>query len=267
VTTVLQTLPYAYGHALAFVEYGNPQGWPILVQHGLIASIQARDPANNLFAELIRTGARVICAARPGYGQSSPYPLRTIGEWCEIIARLADHLGLEQMDVLGVSSGAPYAYAVAACLPPRVRNLFILSGTPALYDPEVQACWPYPLDAHSDRTAMQALAYSLFFAHLSAADREQDDFRDSMANGCFGVGQDLYLRCRDWGFRLQDLETDVFLRHSQADEAVPFVTAELTARRLPSCTFSVRETDPHFSPAVLDDFIRTVIAARHPAAV
>jgi pimeloyl-ACP methyl ester carboxylesterase len=241
--------------AVSYAEYGSRNGFPILVQHGLIASICDV----SLFQRLIDAGRRVICAARPGYGESQPREMRNIGEWGAVTCALADALGLAAFDVLGISSGAPYSYAIARALPERTRSLYILNGTPALYSEEVCTRWPYPINVRARIDEMQQLAYDLFFSRLSDQERAQDDIRDSMQNNCFGPALDLTIRCRDWGFRLEDVRTSVYMRHSLSDEAVPYTTAELTARMLPNCRLDLRENAPHFSQKVLDDFTNEVI--------
>lgn len=134
-------LEYKNGNSLSYADYGNRDGYPILVQHGLIASISEY----HLFDRLIKTGKRIICPARPGYGQSTPYQMTNIAEWGEIVSVLVDDLGLTQCDVLGMSSGALYSYAIGYKIPGKVRNIYIFSGTPALYDNTVLAYWPYPV--------------------------------------------------------------------------------------------------------------------------
>ncbi len=253
---MLHYIEYHNEHILSYAEYGNPAGYPILIQHGLIASIQ--DAA--LFDSLLALGTRLICIARPGYGESSPYAMKNIAEWGEIVSALVAELALPEFDVLGMSSGAPYSYAIGHWFPDRTRNIFILSGTPALYDERVVSYWPYPIAKDAGIPEMQKLAYDLFFSSLTPADRETQDIQDSMRNGCYGVALDLRIRGLDWGFRLSEVKPRVILRHSRADEAVPFVTAEITAQMLPNCRLDVREGDPHFSPVVLDDFIRTLMA-------
>jgi hypothetical protein len=74
-----------------------------------------------------------------------------------------------------------------------------------------------------------------------------------------GVAQDLRVRFMDWGFCLADVKTQVFIRHSKCDDAVPFQTAERTAELLPNCQLELMETGPHFSRDALDDFIQTTI--------
>jgi pimeloyl-ACP methyl ester carboxylesterase len=256
---VIQTIQYQNGQALSYVDAGEPGGFPILIQHGMIASI--RTPG--LFDRLAACGARPISIARPGYGESSPYEMRNIGEWGEVVAALVDELGFERFDVFGISSGAPYSYAIGRRFPDRTRNLFILNGTPALYDDDVLALWPYPSNRGASLAELQALAYELFFAHLSPADLERDDIRDSLANNCFGIAQDLKLRVLDWGFRLVEVQPRVYMRHNRADGAVSLKAAQMTAALLRDCRLEIRDEEEHFSQAVLDDFIREVMAEHY----
>lgn len=250
-----KTLLYKNVNSLSYAEYGDKNGYPILIQHGLIASIND----HHLFELLIETGARLISIARPGYGDSSPYKMKNIAEWADIVSVLVDELGLSQFDVLGISSGAPYSYAIGYKFPDQVRNLFILSGTPALYDEEVLSLWPYPVKKNARIAEMQKLAYNLFFSHLSKEDLDKDDIKDSMRYHCFGIAQDLRLRCMDWGFQLSDVKGKVYMRHSKSDDSVPFITAQMTSKLLPNCRLEIRENDVHFSKEVLDNFIRTVM--------
>jgi pimeloyl-ACP methyl ester carboxylesterase len=253
---VKEIIQYKNGNILSYLECGDQKGHPILIQHGMIASINDY----HLFKRLIDAGTRLINIARPGYGESSPYVMKNIVEWGEIVSVLVDELGLAEFDVLGISSGAPYSYAIGYALPDRVRNLFILSGTPALYDEAVLSFWPYPVSKNVSIAEMQALAYELFFSHLSTADLEKDEIKDSLMYNCFGIAQDLKIRCLDWGFRLADVKARIVMRHSRSDDSVPFVTAEMTSQLLPDCRLEIKENDPHFSQEVLDDFICTIIS-------
>jgi len=254
---VVNVLEYKGGNLLSYAEYGAKDGYPVLIQHGMIASI--RD--DHLFGRLIEAGVRLVSVARPGYGESSPYAMKDMAEWGEIVALLVDALGLARLDVLGISSGAPYSYAIAYKLPCRVRNVFILSGTPALYDDKIRALWPYPTNVNASVVELQALARELFFSGLSEDARSRNDVRDSMMNDCFGIAQDLRLRCLDWGFSLSDVKQHVVMQHSRLDEQVPFVTAEMTSKYLPNCRLEVREDGGHFSQQVLDEFIDQAIIA------
>ena len=246
---------YKNQHVLSYSDHGPKTGFPILVQHGLIASI--RD--SYLFQPLVDFGMRVISIARPGYGNSSPYLLGLYADWGDIVSELIDELNLVQFDVFGISSGAPYCYSLGAKFPDRARNLFILSGMPALYDEEIRSFWPYPVNKSSNIAEMEKLASRLFFSDLSKIELEREDIKDSMRNHCFGVAQDLLLRGRDWGFTLSDVHQQVWMRHSRSDQSVPLITAEMTSRLLPACRLDIHEDDDHFSEEVLADFMRMVI--------
>jgi len=251
-------LGYKGGNLLSYAEYGDRRGYPVLVQHGMIASISDY----LLFGHLIEAGTRLISVARPGYGQSSPYTMNDMAEWGDIVAVLVGELNLSHFDVLGISSGAPYSYAIGFKLPGKVRRIFILSGTPALYDDHIQAIWPYPINRNAAIDELQTLARELFFSHLSEDDLSRNDIRDSLMNNCFGIAQDLKLRCVDWGFTLAEVREMVYMEHSRTDTEVPFIAAEMTAKLLPNCRLEIREGGEHFSGRILDDFIRHTMLGR-----
>lgn len=251
-----QIAMYKEGNCLSYVEYGDKNGYPILIQHGLIATITD----SYLFERLIQSGTRLIAIARPGYGESSPYRMANIGEWADIVSVLIDSLRLSHFDVLGMSSGAPYSYAIGYKFPNLVRNIFIFSGIPALYDANIISHWPYPVTKNADIAEMEKLAHELFFSHLSKEDLTRNDIKDSMSNDCFGIAQDLKLRCMDWGFNLADVTASVYMRHSKSDNAI---TAEMTSRLLPNCKLELRENEEHFSKELLDNFIRTVMIGHY----
>jgi len=251
---VKHILEYKSGNALSYADYGDQDGYPIIIQHGMIASISEY----HLFDRLIGAGKRLICPARPGYGQSTPYQLTNLAEWGEIVAVLVADLGLTQYDVLGMSSGAPYSYAIGFKLPEKVRSIYIFSGTPALYDDEVLAYWPYPIQKNASITEMAKVAKDIFFSNVTQEDMLRGEIRDSMANDCFGIAQDLCLRCISWGFILPEVRPTVYMEHSKTDPDVPFITAEITAKMIPNCQFNVREGE-HFSKEALDQFIKNLM--------
>jgi pimeloyl-ACP methyl ester carboxylesterase len=249
-----QILGYRDGNTLSYSEYGDMNGYPILIQHGMIASIDDY----HLFTNLIEAKKRLICIARPGYGESSPYQMENVAEWGKIVSVLADKLGLSQFDVLGISSGAPYSYSIGHMLKDRVRSIFIFSGTPALFDDCVLELWPYPIKKNASIAEMEEVAKDVFFSNVTKEDMRKHEIRDSMMNDCFGIAQDLRIRCMDWGFSLSEIRGAVYMEHSRADKDVPFVTAEMTAKMLPNCQLKAREGD-HFSEELLAQFIKNIM--------
>ena len=256
---MIQIVEYRNKNLLSYSEYGDKNGYPILVQHGLIASISDY----HLFDRLIESGTHLICIARPGYGESSPYSMSNMAEWGELVSVLVNELKLPQFDILGMSSGAPYSYAIGYKLPEQVRNIFIFSGTPALFDARVLALWPYPVNKQASLIELERVAKEIFFSDVSQEDSLGNDIRDSMRNDCFGIAQDLKLRCMDWGFDLSEVKATVYMQHSKADDQVPFSTAEITAHLLPNCQLNIKESGGHFSDELLDAFIVTTMVEHY----
>lgn len=154
-----QIMKYRGENTLCYSEFGDGDGYPILVQHGLIASISD----DHLFEHLSKAGKRIICIARPGYGESSSYRMKNVAEWGAIVGILVDALQIAHFDVLGISSGAPYSYAIGYVLPTKARNIYIFSGTPALYEDRVLEFWPYPIKRNASIAEMANVAKKCFF--------------------------------------------------------------------------------------------------------
>ncbi len=237
------------GLSVSINDFGNPDGFPIIVNHGLIASIKDE----YFFSKLLEAGRRIICISRPGYGKTSPFMLDNIRMWGSIVNKIVIKFGLEEFDVLGLSSGAPYSYGIACELSKRTRNVFIFSGTPALFHKDVVALWPYPLNPAAKMPELQTLSKELFFPN--GVDKNVNSSVDSYINDCFGIALDLKIRCNNWGFELSQLKANIFMEHSVDDENVPFATAEITAKLFNNCKLKKRSIGGHFSEELLDQFI------------
>ena len=67
----MNTMKLADGRTLAYDDYGDPQGKPVVFTHGFGDSMLIRNPDNALTASL---GVRVIAPDQPGIGGSSRNP-------------------------------------------------------------------------------------------------------------------------------------------------------------------------------------------------
>src|ERR1041385_4304268 len=117
----------ANGDRVAFSEYGDLSGDPVMFCHGW--------PSSRIMAQFIHDAARdlrvrIISPDRPGIADSSFASNRKVLDWPPLVSELGDFLGLERFRVLGISGGAPYAYALAWALPGRVRAIAVASGAP-----------------------------------------------------------------------------------------------------------------------------------------
>ena len=113
------------GRCLAYAEYADADGAPVILFHGLPGS---RLSWGMLPGSPFPPGLRIIAPDRPGYGGSEPKPGRTLLEWADDVRALADALELERFAVVGVSGGGPGALACAFRMPERLTSVGVVSG-------------------------------------------------------------------------------------------------------------------------------------------
>ena len=110
---------------VAFQEYGDANGVPVIFCHGWPSSCTMARLTDEPAREL---GVRIISPDRPGISGSSLQPNRKLADWPRVIERVLDHVGIGEFRALAISGGAPYAYAMAATMPARVRAIAIVGG-------------------------------------------------------------------------------------------------------------------------------------------
>jgi pimeloyl-ACP methyl ester carboxylesterase len=130
VTDNLSLLTLPDGRALAYSEWGDPDGAPMFALHGTPGCRLNRHPDN---AKIAATGARLITYDRPGYGASDRQRGRLVNDCVADVVALADSLGFGEFAVTGGSGGGPHCLAVAAALPDRVTRAACIVGV-APYD-------------------------------------------------------------------------------------------------------------------------------------
>jgi pimeloyl-ACP methyl ester carboxylesterase len=250
------------GRTLAYAEYGDPGGAPLLFFHGTPGSrLQLRDADGTARRHTVR----LLAPDRPGYGESSPQPGRTVGQYADDMRELADHLGLEQFAVAGVSGGGGYATACAARLPDRVSTAIVIAGmAPAPKAVLAQMRGknrtvmrlarraPWLLGLMMGRVAATVAkrgpeALDQLLKGVPAADAEilrrpevratfVADTLESMRQGPEGTVTDLRLYTGPYDFALEDIAVPVHLFHGDADANVPIAIGRDVAARIPDCT-------------------------------
>lgn len=115
------------GRDLGFHRCGSNDGPQIFYLHGWPGS---RLEGRCFFEKHLQEfGAGLISVERPGLGLSSPHPNRTVSDHARDILHLANHLGLKEWRVIGVSGGGPYALACARHHPPeQLKGVAICAG-------------------------------------------------------------------------------------------------------------------------------------------
>jgi pimeloyl-ACP methyl ester carboxylesterase len=237
------------GRRIAFAQYGDPDGAPVLFCHGWMASRLTRHPDDRVTASV---GARLVAVDRAGIGRSDPDPAKTLLSSAADLGAVADELGLERFAVLGHSGGGPYALACARALPHRVTRVAVASGfapfaRPGRYagmTPRMRgfvrllrgAPWlagPFMRSAPGRFRNDPSKAFDQQFGELCDADRAT--FADpatresvlasaveALAGGHQGVAlESRLLFVRPWGFSPADVGCHVDLWYGAADTIVP----------------------------------------------
>jgi pimeloyl-ACP methyl ester carboxylesterase len=114
------------GRVLAYEQYGDPAGFPVLNCHGGMSSRLDAAPAHEA---ALAKGVRLVSPDRPGMGLSTYQPGRRLLDWPHDVRELTAALGIEHFAVMGWSAGGPYAAACAARLGDRVTAAALLSSS------------------------------------------------------------------------------------------------------------------------------------------
>jgi pimeloyl-ACP methyl ester carboxylesterase len=281
-TTVLR-LPD--GRDLAFAEYGDPDGVPVMAFHGTPGSLLQLAPAHTAARD---AAVRLIALDRPGYGHSTFAPGRLLGGWASDVAAVADHLGIDRFAVLGVSGGGPHALACGAGLPSRLTVVGLVSSPcpPALTPAErhgplrwlgrdialgalvrlavrvlVAVVRRFPLAAlrvarrwmpDADRRVVDDVAFAAYF--LDASERMS-------ATTARAAAQDVTLFARDWCIDLGGVEVPVRIWHGADDRLVEPWNADVLAKSIPGASAEIVPDQGHLLFAERADAILRGLAA------
>lgn len=271
------------GRRLAFAEYGDPSGVPLLSLHGT--------PGGRLLGRVheerwARQGLRVITPERPGYGESDASPGRTVRSFADDLVVLLDQLGLDRVFVVGGSGGGPHALALAVAAPERVRAVGVMVGAAPLLPAEVAQQVGVNQAIHGsvgDPAALRAVVEQVRQAFLDngvaavlhdapesdrvqwerVADLMDAGLRAALAPGAEGLIDDfLALWGTPWGFEPEDVQVPVVWAHGTTDKNVPMAAARRVADRLPNCRFVVWEDVGHAPTPDLNAELLTALLAR-----
>ena len=267
-----QVLTLADGRRLAYAEYGDPAGRPVLYCHGGLASRLDVAPLSAACADI---GVRLVSADRPGIGHSTYQPNRTLLDWPADVTQLADALGLERFAVLGWSAGGPYAMACSHALADRVSAIAVL-GTALPFEvvgsraglnrpdrimltlatrvpPAARlALWLSMVAAPAkalERSAGRALSPA-DRAILAAADSPADAvafMKESVRQGTRGEVTEYVVFARPWGFALEDVPGPVHVWEGSEDKMLPPAYPKILLDHLPQATFTMVPGEGHIS--------------------
>jgi pimeloyl-ACP methyl ester carboxylesterase len=222
-------------------------------------------------------GLGVMTYCRPGYGESTPQPGRSVADAAGDTATILDALGVESFVTLGWSGGGPHALACAALLPGRCQAAATL-GSPAPYGvdglvwtdgmgPEnivefdAAAAGADELTAFLTEASKEELTADAVVAALGGLVSDVDraaitgdlaeyvaaGARRAVLNGIDGWRDDDLAFMTDWGFDVADITTPMSIWHGEHDRMVPFAHGVWVTRRAPRATAHLLSDEGHVS--------------------
>ena len=265
------------GVVVAFQEYGDPTGTPVIFCHGW--------PSSRTMAQLTdeparALGIRIISPDRPGISGSSMQLDRKLSDWPSVIERLVDELEIGEFRILAISGGAPYAYATAVAVPERVRAIAIVGGViPFAELKDFKGLLPlyrWMLACYQTRPQLMRWSFHLARPFLSfrapvrlrpllvkmlllrpcdaASLRDDAAFeaifesqRRAWRGSVEGVMIDAQIYAQPWGFAIEDVHVPVRLWHGIEDRAFAVRLAEEIANRFPDCKSRFIQHEGHYS--------------------
>ena len=235
------------GRDLCYACHGPVDGEPVFLFHG--------EPGSRLFVPTgdaaTRQGVRLITVDRPGYGRSDGQQGRTLLDWPDDVAFLADHLGIRRFSVLGVSGGGPHALACAFGIPERLQAVAVASSPcPFDYRRATDNLAPGRLEEFAlareapatlrpivDRAVRRILEEpDAYFAELTdrldasdgrliaspdVRDMYRRDLAEAVRAGGEGWLQDAHLLASPWPFDLRRIRVPVRIWHGERDRLAP----------------------------------------------
>lgn len=249
---------------VAYAEYGDPAGRPVLFLHGTPGS---RRLAALFDRDAREQSVRLLAPDRPGYGRSPAWPDRSIDDADAFVTAVLDDAGVDRADLVAFSGGAPYALAAAAARPTRFERVDLVSGAtpPAVSEttPAVQR-----LLAGLARTAPSVvgglfrgqawlagrLDPSFVLAQYTAAERAEPvsdgaaetvraDFVEAFAGGASGAVTEFRETATEWPIDYTAIDAEIRLRHGERDTNVPIEGARRLETRIPTATLRSLDTD------------------------
>jgi pimeloyl-ACP methyl ester carboxylesterase len=264
------------GRKLGIIDTGQPDGIPILMHNGTPSS---RVLFKSWIEDAKSHGIRLISYDRPGYGDSTSLPDRTVGSAAEDVAAIAKELGLNKFLVLGESGGGPHALACAALLPDLVVAAVTLAS-PAPFSAKgldwyegmiadnireyrvvlkgresfKATYWQFldyiinvpPSGFYKDnknnlpKVEADALTVDLAYSLLSQA-------REGLKNGIDGWFDDDFAHLSPWGFEPGQIKMPVMIFHNEEDIYVPFSHGKWLAENIPNAKTNFSKEGGHFA--------------------
>ncbi|MDJ1430470.1 alpha/beta hydrolase [Halostagnicola sp. A-GB9-2] len=246
--------------SVSFNTFGDSEGEPVVFLHGT--------PGSRLLGRIFdgtaqRAELEVLTPDRPGYGQSTSWPERTLTDAGTIVANLLDARDIKNTRIIGFSGGGPHALAAAATHPDRIREVHIISGaTPHRMGKPVATQRRIAMLARRTPRLLGGLfrmqawfaerSPSLIVSQFTANPNEvadadarlvARDFVEAVGKGASGAVVEFQLLAEPWGFDLGEVEVPIQFWHGEYDVNVPVDGVQELCAEIPDTELTVRDTD------------------------
>ncbi len=260
-------------NSLVYNILGDHDGFPVFLNYGLLGSTELPKSYHSL---LLKEKIKLIILERPGYGESDFIQMDNYTDWNKIVEPFLDYLNIQNFAVIGISAGAPYAYAMANYFSERLTGgVYILSGLPFILDNQVldkytgknrafyHKVWNYSQEELQKEMYSIIKKYDNFFLKLILPKSFKAEVQAGLSQDCVGVAQSVRLQMNDWGFNLYDLETKVHLWHSEKDKEVPLEAVKVMIDKMKNAELFIKGKEHMPSKAIFIDILEKIKETKH----
>ena len=283
------------GARLAYHEYGDPAGRPVMFFHPSGAHVSAM----LLHKPALERGFRVVVPDRPGIGRSDFIPGWDPLNFAGMVADLADHLCLGTFGAMGLSGGGPTLLAAAFSMPERLDFVVDLACAVPLYgDADARKHLgtidrlyarigtdlplglfqiPFSMIGVTQKLLHSPRAFELMFSSsLCAADKVlfdsaelryvmMRDVQEWFRQGSRPASYDARTVYQDWGFSLAEVRTHIEVFHGSDDRFVPLRFSEYLTTTAADVRLNVLDGEGHFYHLAYADDTFARLEALSPA--
>jgi pimeloyl-ACP methyl ester carboxylesterase len=259
------------GRTLGYAEWGDPAGKPVFHFHGSSGSRLERPPDERML-----DGMRLITVDRPGHGLSDFKAGYRLLDWPDDVAAVADHLGLDKFSVEGWSFGGPFSMACAYKIPDRLNAAGLIDSFAPYDRPNStegmarfnkialgmahRAPWLgkryMKMQGRMMRSDPERLARQMLSA-VPESDKELFDqpetisvllesMREAFRLSSEGAAWEAIMLVRPWGFRLEEIETPVYIWHGEDDVQDPLQCGQYLRDKIPNAQATFFPGEGHF---------------------
>lgn len=262
------------GRNLAYSEYGDPNGVPVIHCHSVLGSrLEIAFDA----AEISKKhSVRLIVVDRPGYGASDSDPEASFTKWVNDLIQLLDYLMIETFSLTGYAMGGLFALACAHQIPHRLKHVAIVStGITPKSSEDYKTMIPlYKMNTLLAKNIPKIYSlltgilvkgilsepetfFEQFNEYLDSADQDimnSGEFKANMFSsltesfrlGGKAASKEVAQFMHNWEFDISEITTPVSLWHGTSDFHVPVALGKRLSEHLNDAHLHIKEGQGHY---------------------